>query len=394
MQPNETLKPRTPSPHQEVSKEWVDRVKQSVEPEKRSLGEKLKTAVGDTIRDIATANKMAVDTLEKTAFKYVLEGSVTTLIGVGLERVLEDKFIEATRVGGEGVLLDRPWMQFSEKTRQEIQGLKKVNPRLYHFVFNAAKDLATGVVYNGLAFFSRPMLKSVSGGHLVSSLAIDAADAWGSKGLDTEIRDRANQESNYAVQQDKFMKDSLAKEKAVNTKVSLIQERTQLYNRLFDINKMQTKIGADEKVVADIKSRIHALDNELYRIPNSDSLLAEDQLRTIPVDPTVFGEQSKTIFRKLINSSNPATLLGIDMIIDGGATFVRNLQEVKKVRKERGGLPGKKVEMPKKDRWQPRGERRDYNNKPYASHEKVYYGKSQWNSQSKAQEDEDRAKLM
>lgn len=353
MQANEMLKPHfterinnpsIPSPEAKPQKEktWVD---------------KLKTSVGDTISDIATANKMAQDKFEgDSALMQMAKGSMTTLIGVGLEKALDGTWKE---VMDGRPLLERPKLVLSEETRKQLKALEQSNTPLYHFITQASKDLATGVIYNGLAFFSRPMLKSAGGEHMLASLAVDAAEAWGTKGLSSHL-----QAEQAIAKKNRFLKEAEVQKK-----------------RIEDLGFSRTH---DARHIYEEATREHR------------AALSSASAVVVPVDESLEWQAN---FNKILNYSNPATNLGLSMMVDGAGTLFKNFKEVKRVRKEKGGLAGKKVEMPKKGGWQDRGDRGGYHaqgerrdqHKWQDKKEKVYYGQS---NRAVNREEEDLAKAM
>jgi len=390
MQQNETFKVRIPEAQEAVrtpgsvqspaAEAWIDRIKKDLESVKekektpneqkmnveKSVGfaEKFRMSIGDTIRDVVTANKMAADKFEgDSALMQIAKGSMTTVIGVGIERILEDSFKEAIRVNGNGIFLDRPRMQFSPETRKKIEALKIDNASLYDFIYHASKDLATGVVYNGLAFFSRPMLKSAGGEHLMTSLAIDATEALGTRGL----------------------KSHFEAEKATNILASAQVTYDSLAGELRNVGDPTLENQKADKFLL-VRQKVRA-ERELRRLQDAG----------IPKDQTLAWQ---TLLRKYLNYSNPATILGLDMIAKGGITLIKNLKEVRKVRKEKGGLPGKQVFMPKDEGRRSFGDRKPWTNnreqgnrQPYTKGT-VYYGQGRSSVDAKQQEEEDRAKLM
>ncbi len=351
MQANEMLKPH-----------FTDRINNPNVPapeagpkKEKNWAEKLKISVGDTISDIATANKMAQDKFEgDSALMQMAKGSMTTLIGVGLEKALDGTWKEV--LDGKP-LLERPKLVLSEETRKQLKALEQSNTPLYHFITQASKDLATGVIYNGLAFFSRPMLKSAGGEHMLASLAANASEAFLTKDLGAPLRTKA----------------------ALGAKELLVNERDQVRISMAESTKAYTPESAEKGVEAFFK--LGELNQKIdgFVIPEDKRLPWQTNLN------------------KLLNYSNPATNLGLSMMIDGVSTLFKNFKEVKKVRKEKGGLAGKKVEMPKKGGWQDRGDRGGYRgghrekNNWQDKKDKVYYGQS---NNAVSREEEDLAKAM
>lgn len=373
MQKAEVIGQRVPETAHATPPAWFEKTKKSLESSLEDAAKKkekkdgtifarIHSAVGDTIRDVITANKMATDQFEgDSALMQIAKGGMTTLVGVGLERVLEDSFREAIMVGGKGRFLDKPFVTISEKTRKELAAMRLNNTKMYDFVYHAAKDLATGVIYNGLAFFSRPMFKSAGGEHMLTAVSLDAMEAFGTVGLDTHY---AHEEATHAVNAMREKRDSLRTD---------IKERGKPAPASSQYHELQ-----------DLRQRRDRLDDKIRR---ESKKIPEDQ--SLPWQMTA---------RRYLNYSNPATLLGLDMIAKGATTLVRNYTEVRKTRKEKGGLPGKSVFMPKgegKPRWERKpwtagkDVRRDEHKNP------VYFGKGQASGRDmNAQEEEDRAKLM
>ncbi len=422
MQPNETLKPRIPEPKPagtvpekpfdlDKSDEWVAKVKESITPEtekKTNVLEKLKTSIGDLVSDIVTADRMAKEKFEgKGAFEYTLEGGMTTAIGVGMEAGLNELFDSVLK--GDEPLVPRMFnLKLSKESTEQLKKLRTSDPRMYSFITNGVKDLAIAMAYNSAAFFSSRALRPVQSEHLLASLGIDAANAWGTPGLDTQIRTQAAHEDRQAAQLHEAQK---AFEEA-STKVALNKEEREKYaNDMMALIKRRNELTSkktylDEKIkkstnMVEPSSEYKSLLTQIKLIESEMNGILSPTITPVPTvihnDRSELGvnlEPVESTLKKMLRYSNPPVDLGISMMIDGVATLFKNIKEVQKVRKEKGGLVGKKVEMPKKDKWQPRGERREYGNKPPYNREKVYYGKSQWNSQSKQQEEEERAKLM
>lgn len=390
MQQHETLKIKSlegaasgtaPSVHPKSSVDfsvdtaWMDRINASIEKkvpdEKKPSPEtkpdfigKIQTSIGDCIRDVITANKMAADAFEgDTALMQIAKGGMTTLVGVGLERVLEDSFHDAIAVGGKGRFLDRPFVTISEKTRRQLADMRLNDTKMYDFVYHAAKDLATGVIYNGLAFFSRPMFKSAGGEHMLASVALDAMEALGTTGLESHY---AHEDATRAVDVLREKQSALRSVIAEKGKPAASSEGAY---ELANLRQQRDRLG--DKIRRDVKK--------------------------IPIDTSLAWQMTA---RKYLNYSNPATLLGLDMIAKGGAEFIKNWKDVQKIRKENGGLAGKSVNMPKEEGRKNYGDRKPWTNnreqgnrRPYTKGT-VYYGQGQSQKDAKQQEEEDRAKLM
>lgn len=271
------------------------------------------------------------------------------MIGIGLERVIEDIWKDA--MDGKP-LLQRPWVPLSEKTRSMLHTLEKTNPRTYLFVTQVIKDIIGGTTYNGLAFFTRPMLESAKGEHMIASIGINAAEALGTKGLESQVLHREAM--------DEFLK--------------LEKDRTTLQAEIADLAKQTTQ---------EAKSRLQVDTEKLGEL--------NTQIGAFVIPPEISIRWQRKL-RKYLKYSNPATVLGISMIADAGVTVFEHLRQVQQVRKEKGGLPGKKVFMPKGDEHRGYGdrkpfrERREYEKKPYNKNVQ-YYGRGQWNRNMKDEEE-------
>lgn len=350
MQANEILQPNTAMPEQ--GKLQFQKVKSSVEGvfakhtgEKKETEfepgwwKKLETATLDLGRDVLTANEMAKSKLDgDSALLRAAKGATTTLLGIGLEKALDDVFERG--ITGKDPIIYRPQIQFSPKIAENLKNLERTNPRIHHFVLQATKDTLTGMIYNGISFFSRPMFESVKGEHLVGSLAVNATEAMFTKGLDYPMRSSDAKEARRSL-------DSQS-----DVQVQHLRELSQ-----------KIGINIDEQRQVYIKERLR-LATEKKKIK----------------DPTNVPLEWQTWLRQYTAFSNPATLLGFDMIGTSMMTLQKNFSEVRKVRKEKG-IVGRKVEMP-----QPhyvhakggasRGEPYRGNDGRWQKKESVYYGKS------------------
>ncbi len=280
-------------------------VELSGQPEKPWLP-RLGTAIGDTIRDIDTASQMAKDHFDgDSAILRVARGGLTVAIGLGLEKAIDSTWKQA--FAGKIKIFNRPELTIDPAMLKKLEktGLEggKVGSSFYYLVREGTKDLMVGLLYNGLAFFSRPMLPSVEGKQLVGSAVVNALES-----------------------------------------------------------------------VLEYPQNIHA---DIYDIKGIRGDAADQAQR--PADLTRVGDwTARNALLALLRGSNPATQLGLGMMKDGWDRFRKNWKEVQRVRKEKGGLEGKKVYMPKKEyRW------KQEDRKPQ---EKVYYGKSNW-TKSKDEEE-------
>lgn len=394
MHANETLKPHfterinnpnlsTPEAGPKKEKSWV---------------EKISVAVVDTFRDIGTANQMAKDTFDgSTALMQAAKGATTTLVGVGLEKAMDEYFTGV--MAGTEPLINRTPAKFGKSFREGLDTLKDADPRMHQFVVQTAKDLMVGGAYNGLAFFTRPLLESAKAEHLVGSLVVNAADAWGTKDPNgSKLRKHAiehreslgRQKEPWMKQRDDAKSPYVESEKVINGGPydPYKYEQPKKAKSIFaeqDLRLIQNtpQYEAAQKSFHEAVTKILELDKELANTP-------------IPEDKSL---RWQTFLRKYTTYSNPATLLGLSMVGQSMMTMKDNFLKVRKVRKEKGGLAGKKVEMPKKGGWQDRGDRGGYHaqgerrdqHKWQDKKDKVYYGQS---NRAVNREEEDLAKAM
>lgn len=396
MQASETLKPHfterinnpnlpTPEAGPKKEKNWV---------------EKIGVAVVDTFRDIGTANQMAKDTFDgSSALMQAAKGATTTLVGVGLEKAMDEYFTGV--MAGSEPLINRTPAKFGKSFREGLDALKDTDPRMHQFVVQTAKDLMVGGAYNGLAFFTRPLLESAKAEHLVGSLLVNAADAWGTKDPDgpklnkhsIEHRDSLNrQKEPWVKQRDEAMSPYVESDKVINggpydpykyeqpKKVkSIFAEQNLRLSENYE--QYQKDYDAAQKSFNEAVTKILELDKELANSPvREDKSLAW-----------------QTFLRQYTTYSNPATLLGLNMVGQSMMTMKENFLKVRKIRKEKG-IKGKAVEMPKKGGWQDRGDRGGFQPRTGDRREqhkwqdkKVYYGQS---NKTVSREEEDLAKAM
>lgn len=303
----------------------LPRVPERTPGKEKSWVNKLGTAIGDTISDIGTASDMAKDKFEgDSALMHAARGGLTTLLGIGLEKAIDGMW----QKGFQGLepISQRPWLEISPEAIKALEKIGEKYPAVYRFAREGSKDVVTGMLYNGIAFFSRPMFPSIEGKHLVRSTLVNALES--------------------VIESPEYIREDI---------------------RLAPINR-KTASNMDKKSVDTSQFQ----KNDVQRSPWRENSL------------------------RILGLSNPATQLGADMITTAFSTLKRNYDEVQKARKEKGGMPGKKVEMPNSGGYGDRkyyGNKREYGNKPQYNKDKVYYGKSQWNM-SPQQEEEDRAKSM
>ena len=307
-------------------------------PEKgkeKSIVKRMSTTVLDIGRDILTANEMAKERFDgDSALLRVARGATTTAIGIGLEKVLDEAFKKNMEDGGK-LYFGKLQVDIPPEVAKLIKGFEIKNPRWHHLILQSTKDLLTGTIYNGLAFFSRPMLESAGSEHLVGSLAVNASEAMFTKGLSSRLQaEKAKSKKRGHLEEDRKWDDALT---------SIGYSRSQ-----------EAKLKYEE---ATREKRVALTAANATNIPHDDSVAWQSFLRQF----TTF--------------SNPATLLGLDMLGSSMMTFTKNLREVRKIRKEKG-IEGKSVDMSKK-----------YEKKEWGR-DKVYYGKSNWKSRDqKAQEE-------
>lgn len=313
----------------------VERVGKAQEKKtEKSIVERMSTTVLDVWRDIVTANEIAMDNFDgKSPLLVAAQGGTTTLVGIGLERVLDKTFTKGME--GGTLYFGKLQINIPDEIAKQIKDFENTNPRWHHFILQSTKDLLTGTIYNGLAFFSRPMFESAKGEHLVGSLAVNATEAMFTKGLDYPFR---------------------------QAEVDLSRE---------SLNKQK-----DEQIrlLRDL-SKSHTPESKLKRTAViQEALKIGAQLKSLK-DPINKPWAWQTLVRQYTTFSNPATLLGLDMMGRSMIALKDNFVEVRKVRKEKG-IVGKKVEMRGKDgKWQ-------------GNKDQVYYGKSNWKSaDQKAQEE-------
>lgn len=320
---------------------------------KEKVENKIGTKIADLVRDIATANQMAKDKFDgDTALMHTARGSVSALIGVGLESVMDSAW--KTGIKNGQVWAGRIPLQIGEQTRAQLKELATKHVRWNYFVENTGKDLLTGFAYNAIAYFSGRMLPQAEAQHLLWSVGLNALEARGTKGLDSYVNREATIDAQRDLEKEKILRETrLAETKAA---VAAAQGRSK---------ELITRVQTDELAA---QGNLDAVNNKIANltIPEADVL------------------KWQTTIRKYLKHSNPATILGVDWLLDGLVTLFKNVGKVRKVRKERGGLPGQKVEMPaSNDRWQNR-DRREQGDK---KQNKVYYGRSQWNATKETNDD-------
>jgi hypothetical protein len=321
---------------------------------------KLGNTLGDVARDIDTANKMAGDKFEgDSALMRTARGFVTTGIGVGLEKSMN-------------FVWDKVWqgdIPFYDKSKfgtgmaeamNKFAGSSDFNARMYYLIKEGTQDLSLAIFYNFLAFRSQPLLPKAEPKHLLRALTADAIEAFA-----TPISPKLP----GVVQ----LEAKLGTNSIIEAQINDLDEKIASYAGRSHYDKAHDQqVFPMSELAEKLKQRKAALEGQVQQLD-----IPERQ-----------GKVEEFIY-KAVDVSNPVTMLGIDMIGSGITSLVRNFREVRKMRKEKGGMEGKKVPVPKKEGWKDRGgdrkpfEKRDYNK------DKVYYGKSAWKDQQKLQEEYD-----
>lgn len=321
---------------------------------------KLGNTLGDVARDIDTASKMAADKFEgDSALMRTARGFVTTGIGVGLEKSMN-------------FVWDKVWqgdIPFYDKSKfgtgmaeamNKFAGGSDFKARMYYLIKEGTQDLSLAIFYNFLAFRSQPLLPKAEPKHLLRALTADAVEAFA-----TPISPKLP----GVVQ----LEAKLGTNRMIDAQINDLDEKIAFYaGRSYYDKASDHQTFPMSELSEKLKQRRTALEGQVQQIQAPDRQ----------------GKVEELIY-KTVDISNPVTMLGIDMIGGGITSLVRNFREVRKIRKESGGMEGKKVVIPKKEGWKDRGgdrkpfEKRDYNK------DKVYYGKSAWKDQQKLQEEYD-----
>lgn len=321
---------------------------------------KLGSKLGDVVRDIDTANKMAADKFEgDTALMRTARGAATTGIGVGLEKSMNfvwDKVWQG----------DIPFYDKSKFGTGMAEAMNKFaqssdfNARMYYLIKEGTQDLSLAIFYNFLAFRSQPLLQKAEPKHLLRSLTADAIEAF-TKPISPNLPKQVQYEAQVSTNRILTQKiDEIEEKVAFNSGRSFYDKRNDTQSfPMGDINEK-------------LKDRVEELGKGIRQVDE-------------PEQPP----RLERLLYKIVDVSNPVTQLGIDMVVSGVVELIQNFKAVRKVRAEKGGLEGKKVLMPKKDSWKDRGnDRKPYEKREY-NKDKVYYGKSNWREQQKLQEEYD-----
>jgi len=340
---------------------------------------------GDVVRDIDTANKMAKDKFDgDSALMHVARGAVTTGVGAGLEKAMD--YVWDKVWSGEIPFYDKA--KFGEGMTKNLNMFAResdLKARLTYFMKEGTQDLSVATFYNFLAFRSQPILPKASAEHLVRSLGIDALEAAIAPTLPQDVRIQSL-ESDIGMLDTTIQQQRKDWQYLERTRVSSPVEKRGEGGQSKWVSQSSTLFPEDTKeALAKLNKTIAA------------KLLKNRELTTMKdmrVEPT----KLEDLFRTTTHLSNPVTLLGLEWMGAGFTSLVNNYKEVRKARKEKGGLQGKRVFMPKEDHgrrddrkpwadkkpwqgdrkpWEDRrqpSERRQPDQQPNADH-RVYYGK-------------------
>lgn len=444
MQANESLRPHfterinkpvlsvpESTPHKDKEKSWI---------------EKLGTSFSDLGRDLGTANQMAKDKFDgDSALLHSARGGMTTLIGFGLDAALDDVLSKGVKQGE--VWIGRQNFKLGKDVVEQLAEIGENNPRLRNFIESASQNFITGLAYNTMAYFSGHTLPSVEPKHLLSSLVASATEAMGPKGLEKiENAKVSASKSDYDRMVGLLANQMQEKQRAINAiptrDVAMTSERARLLEELKNDRKRLNEdwVKAREKntrteimdeilprvkskrqirkerraTISEINARAKAAgiaaderlvnaaeDFNIFKLIIGEdypealeaykrhigSTVADENTSTPDVDTVVHAAKTsrwKAEAQKILKFANPATILGLDWMVDGIVTLEENFRKVRKVRKDKGGLAGKTVEMPKNDdKYKPkewRNQRGKYENKGkwQGNKDTVYYGKSNW----------------
>jgi|GEM_PF-707580 len=403
MQQNETLKLRMPEAQEAVrtpgkvqspeAEAWIDRIKKDLEtvkekekipsgiiapkkegivsePNKEAgLMKKLGMFIGDTFRDIDTASKMAADTFEgDSALMHAARGAVSFGIGAGLEKATDVLWNDIWQ--GKAPIFDRFRLGGDVGQRMNDYALQTkpldINKRATYFIKESTQDLSLALLYNFFAFRGQPLLPKTEAKHLLSSLALNMGEAMFAPTLPKQVAYDASR-GNLSI---------------YNAKVAELKEKR---IKLTQAGRTKREGGVEGQSM--FQSEIDELMQKGRDLGDAPAVYVFDE-----------GDASapERVLRGLLNVSNPVTLLGAEWIWSGMTQFKKNWKEVQKIRKEHGGLAGKKVDVPKKE-WHDRTPNSGYR-KPFEPrgswHDKkdvgnnVYFGRGKANDR-KAQEEYD-----
>jgi hypothetical protein len=281
-------------------------------------------------------------------------GAVSLGMGVGLEKAMDYVWDEVW--SGKIPFFDK--YKFGEGMADNMNSFalkNDINARLYYLLKEGTQDFSIAAMYNYMAFRTQPLLPKVEAKHLLGSLSADVLEAAFAPNLPRETQQQA----------------LASKKNIVSGQIDRIEEK------VIDLSmRGRGRKEGDQNIFSE---QIEALKEQSRKkkeyIDSFFSIL----------DPTPTPVERVT--RSILSFSNPVSQLGADMMVGGVMTLIKNYGEVRKVRKEKGGLPGKKVFMPKEDTRRDFGDRkpydnkREYGNKPkYNSKDKVYYGRATWNN--------------
>lgn len=403
MQQAETLKPKNPEPQKPGSTdEWYNRVKAQLEQnpgvEKAKAGEgkergekgpqwlqKLMTSVGDFGRDVMTANEMAKDKFERTAFSYGLQAVLTGGAGVGIEAALGPAWDSMWQ--GKKTFIER--FEIAPSVAEKLNAFILDNSndwkaRVGYFIKEGSEDLAIAGIYNLLfTWRMQRLFKAVEPEHLASSLAIDALEALLSPKLPDDMRKIAR-ESRNTMQM--TINEKINRERRdLEQDYRNAEQRGKKYSEVEYVMQagsvMAGRHGGENAVIPakmGFKTKVEQtnqeeLDEILGKIQSKQGEIRDE------IDVGVYSPEGlEKIIRPFIKYNNPVTNLAVAMFTDASVTLWINYRKVHKVRKEKGGLAGKSVYMPKQDRDRGSGYRGQDKRQWEDRKDKVYYGKSSW----------------
>lgn len=372
----------------------------------KSTLKKMWTAAGDFVRDIDTANKMAKDKFDgDSALMHAARGAVTTGVGAGLEKAMD-------------FVWDRVWRgdtPFYDKSKFGTGMAESLNTfaldsnrkaRLTYFIKEGTQDISLAVFYNFFAFRGQPLFPKVEAKHLIRSLGVDAVEALLSPKLPDDIRGRAQQSQTAVIEADL---------KQMRRDINDVRNQG---NHAVSVDEM-----AELRLPQDVKDKYPGIENSLRSIINAnkgnltrkytewvqdypdlirdmqDTMVNRaDELNEYKDVTTYVPGPIEDFVRNKLNFSNPITHLGVEWMASGVTTLWKNFWDVRKVRRERGGLEGKNVFMSKRDtrysgdrrpsydRRQSSGGRYSPDRKQEYQKDKVYYGKGTYDDQKRLEE--------
>lgn len=326
--------------------------------EKTTL-KKVWTSVGDIARDIGTANQMAKDKFDgDSALMRMARGALSTAVGVGLEKAMDGlwdriwsgkiPYFEKLRMAED---VGSRLHSFSQSEKQPFDWKAKLS----YLIKEGTQDLSIVGVYNFIAFRTQPIFEKAEAKHVLASFGFNVGELFFAPKMKEEMHQN--------------MSNAMARMQAES-----LLERAQL-----DANREHTKYDG-----TDVSRRI-ADEAVVEATRNLENIQGRKMI----------GSNAQTKIREILNVSNPVTMLGADMMWSGVRALIANFKEVQKTRREKGGLSGKKVFMPKKEDGWKKSDRgwqdRRQNQSDRWQHtendkDKVYYGKSRWGDEKRLEE--------